>query len=171
MLDFMQNLSTQDSIKTKQLLPDRFWIIEHNGSRIGTIQRHDENNFVVTGIDSSIAQMSKQEIEDQFNLFAPVQNIVEATKTEDTKKEIYGYPTKHTPFNAVLDVKHQIPLYSKSPNSNNLYAAGYYIVHFPKGWVKGFCPKLSTITQNQFQGPFKTVMEQRQAFSNVNKNR
>jgi hypothetical protein len=44
-------------------------------------------------------------------------------------------------------------------------------VHFPKGWVKGFCPKLSTITQNQFQGPFKTVMEQRQAFSNVNKNR
>ena len=53
----MQNLSTQDSIKTKQLLPDRFWIIEHNGSRIGTIQRHDENNFVVTGIDSSIAQI------------------------------------------------------------------------------------------------------------------
>ena len=44
----MQNLSTQDSIKTRQLLADRFWIIEQNGVRIGTIQRHDDNNFIVT---------------------------------------------------------------------------------------------------------------------------
>ena len=168
----MQNLSTQDSIKTKQLLPDRFWIIEQNGVRIGTIQRHDENNFVVTGTDSSIAQLSKDEIDNQFNLFSNQNVIVENTNKENkTKKEIYGYPTKHQPYNAVLDVKHKIPLYSKSQNSNNMYAAGYYIVHFPKGWVKGFCPKLSTITQNEFQGPFKSVMEQRQAFSNVNKSR
>ena len=168
----MQNLSTQDSIKTKQLLPDRFWIIEQNGTRIGTIQRHDENNFVVTGTDSSIAQLSRDEIDDKFNLFSNNSLTQEiSVKDQDTKKEIYGYPTKHEPHNAVLDVKHKIPLYSKSPNSNNMYAAGYYIVHFPKGWVKGFCPKLSTITQNEFQGPFKSVMEQRQAFSNVNKNR
>ena len=167
----MQNLSTQDSIKTKQLLPDRFWIIEQNGTRIGTIQRHDENNFIVTGTDSSIAQLSKDEVNDTFNLFSRNIIVENTNKEQAVKKEIYGYPTKHEPYNAVLDVKHKIPLYSKSPNSNNMYAAGYYIVHFPKGWVKGFCPKLSTITQNEFQGPFKTVMEQRQAFSNVNKNR
>ena len=168
----MQNLSTQDSIKTKQLLPDRFWIIEQNGVRIGTIQRHDENNFVVTGTDSSIAQLSKDEIDEQFDLFSEKKLTLENTQQNtNTKKEIYNYPTKHVPYNAVLDVKHKIPLYAKSPNSNNMYAAGYYIVHFPKGWVKGFCPKLSTLSNNEFQGPFKTVMEQRQAFSNVNKNR
>lgn len=168
----MQNLSTQDSIKTKQLLPDRFWIIEQNGVRIGTIQRHDENNFIVTGTDSSIAQLSKDEVDNQFSLFSK-NEVYKKTETNTTsgKKEIYGYPTKHEPYNAVLDVKHKIPLYAKSQNSNNMYAAGYYIVHFPKGWVKGFCPKLSTITQNEFQGPFKSVMEQRQAFSNVNKSR
>jgi hypothetical protein len=166
----MQNLSTQDSIKTKQLLPDRFWIIEQNGVRIGTIQRHDENNFIVTGTDSSVAQLSKDEINDQFNIFQ--KNVtVQQDKSTESKKEIYGYPTKHVPYNAVLDVKHKIPLYAKSQNSNNMYAAGYYIVHFPKGWVKGFCPKLSTLSNNEFQGPFKTVMEQRQAFSNVNKSR
>ena len=166
----MQNLSTQDSIKTKQLLPDRFWIIEQNGVRIGTIQRHDENNFIVTGTDSSIAQLSKDEINDQFNIFQ--KNVtIQQDKSTEHKKEIYGFPTKHAPYNAVLDVKHKIPLYAKSQNSNNMYAAGYYIVHFPKGWVKGFCPKLSTLSNNEFQGPFKTVMEQRQAFSNVNKSR
>jgi len=168
MLNFMQNLSTQDSIKTKQLLPDRFWIIEQNGVRIGTIQRHDENNFIVTGTDSSIAQMSRDEVDEQFSIFQTI-DVVNASSQPDIKKEVYEYPTKHTPYNAVLDVKHKIPLYSKSPNSNNMYAAGYYIVHFPKGWVKGFCPKLSTLANNEFQGPFKSVMEQRQAFSNVNK--
>jgi len=164
----MQNLSTQDSIKTKQLLPDRFWIIEQNGVRIGTIQRHDDNNFIVTGTDSSIAQLSKQEVADQFDIFG--KNLQTEIKHE-IKKEVYGYPTKHVPYNAVLDVKHKIPLYSKSENSSNMYAAGYYLVHFPKGWVKGFCPKLTTLSSNEFRGPFKTTTEQRQAFSNVNKNR
>ena len=169
MLNFMQNLSTQDSIKTNQLLPDRFWIIEQNGLRIGTIQRHDENNFIVTGTDSSIAHLTKQEIDDHFALFSFKAPVETTEDTTSTKKEIYGYPTKHIPHNAVLDVKHKIPLYTKSINSNNMYAAGYYIVHFPKGWVKGFCPKLTTLSNNEFQGPFKTVVEQRQAFSNVNK--
>ena len=108
-----------------------------------------------------------------FKKFDPTKSKGKKTvvieKTIDTKKEVYGYPTKHTPYNIVLDVKHKIPLYAKSENSNNMYAAGYYIVHFPKGWVKGFCPKLVTLASNEFQGPFKSVMEQRQAFSNVNK--
>jgi len=164
----MQNLSMPNSIKTKQLLHDRFWIIEQNGVRIGTIQRQDEDTFIVTGTDSSIGKFTKKEIKDQFDIFD--HTSLEPKKTE-VKLEVYGYPTKHEPFNAVLDVKHKIPLYSKSASSNNMYAAGYYIVHFPKGWVKGFCPKLSTLSSNEFQGPFKTVMEQRQAFSNVNKNR
>ena len=66
----MQNLSMPDSIKTKQLLPDRFWIIEHNGSRIGTIQRHDINQFIVTGSDSSVSTLTLDEIEEHFGLFS-----------------------------------------------------------------------------------------------------
>lgn len=165
MSNFTQNLSI-DSITTKQLLPNRFWIIEQNGIRIGTIQKHDDNNFIVTGTDSSIAQLTKQEVDEQFNIF---KNKIIETPKKEIKKEIYGYPTKHNPYNAVLDIKHKIPLYSKSQNSHNMYAAGYYLVHFPKGWVKGFCPKFVTLSNNEFKGPFKTVMEQRQALSNVNK--
>ena len=121
----------------------------------------------MTGTDSTIAQLSKDQVNDQFHIFDQ-KEIIKPTK--EIKKEVYGYPTKHVPYNAVLDVKHKIPLYSKSENSSNMYAAGYYLVHFPKGWVKGFCPKMITIAHNEFKGPFKTVMEQRQAFSNVNKN-
>ena len=165
----MQNLSTQDSIKTKQLLPDRFWIIEHNGSRIGTIQRHDQNQFIVTGTDSSVATLTLDEIDEQFGLFS--QNNIEPFDQNENvaEKECYGYPTKHVPYNSVYDVQHKLPLYSKSQNSNNMYAAGYYCVKFPKGWVKGFCPKLSTISENEYRGPFKTVIEQRKVFSDVHK--
>jgi len=166
MLNFMQNLSTQGSLKTKQLLPNRFWIVEQNGIRVGTIQRQEDDSFLVTGTDSSIGQYSKSEIEQQFDIF---KEVTPSDNDSDVKLEVYGYPTKHKPYNSVLDVKHKIPLYSKSQTSSNMYAAGYYLVHFPKGWVKGFCPKLSTLSANEFKGPFKTVMEQRQAFSNVNK--
>ena len=168
MLNFMQSLSTQDSIKTKQLLPDRFWIIEHNGSRIGTIQRHDSNQFIITGTDSSVATLTLNEVTEKFDLFS---DAVADTVEVEAPKECYDYPTKHIPYNAVYDVQHKLPLYSKSPNSKNMYAAGYYCVKFSKGWVKGFCPKLSTILENEYEGPFKTVIEQRKVFSDVNKSR
>lgn len=156
-----------DSVTTKQLLPNRFWILEQNGVRVGTIQRHDDNNFIVTGTDSSILQLTKEEVNQHFDILKQTKITNESPK--EIKKEVYGYPTKHVPYNIVLDVRHKIPLYAKSDNSSNMYAAGYYLVHFPKGWVKGFCPKLVTLNANEFKGPFKTVMEQRQAFSNVNK--
>ena len=138
------------------------------------VEQKKEDNVVKVNIDKPTINKEDNIIKVDLTKKPEETNETKKETTENTtsaKKEIYGYPTKHIPHNAVLDVKHKIPLYTKSINSNNMYAAGYYIVHFPKGWVKGFCPKLSTITQNQFQGPFKTVMEQRQAFSNVNKNR
>ena len=69
MSNFTQNLSMLDSVKTKQLLPDRFWIIEQNGTRIGTIQRHDMNQFIITGSDSSVATLTLDEINEKFDLF------------------------------------------------------------------------------------------------------
>ena len=90
---------------------------------------------------------------------------------QEPEKVLYEYPTKHIPHNGVFDVHKKIALYSKSANSDNMYAAGYFLVHFPKGWVRGFCPKLSTLEGNEFKGPFKTVTEQKQAFSLVNRSK
>jgi hypothetical protein len=89
----------------------------------------------------------------------------------EPEKILYEYPTKHTPHNGVYDVHKKMALYSKSANSDNMYAAGYFLVHFPKGWVRGFCPKLSTLEGNEYKGPFKSVTEQKQAFSLVNRSK
>jgi hypothetical protein len=49
-----------------------------------------------------------------------------------------------------------------------LYCAGYYIIHFDKGWVKSFCPKLITVERYETKGPFKTDLEMRTALSKAN---
>ena len=166
MSNFMQNLLTQESVTTKQLLPNRFWLLLHNGSKIGTIQKHTDTQYVITSVDSTILTMTEDEVNQKFDL----DTSAELPEIEP-EKLLYDFPTKHVPYNGVYDVHKKMALYSKSENSDNMYAAGYFLVHFPKGWVRGFCPKLSTIEGNEYQGPFKTVTEQKQAFSLINRSK
>lgn len=162
----MQNLLTQESVTTKQLLPNRFWLLLHNGSKIGTIQKHTDTQYVITSVDSTILTMTEDEVNQKFDLDTSAELPV-----IEPEKILYDYPTKHIPHNGVYDVHKKMALYSKSENSDNMYAAGYFLVHFPKGWVRGFCPKLSTLEGNEYKGPFKTVTEQKQAFSLINRSK
>ena len=162
----MQNLLTQETVTTKQLLPNRFWLLLHNGSKIGTIQKHTDTQYVVTCVDSTILTMTEDEVLQKFDLDTSAE-----LPPVEPEKMLYEYPTKHIPYNGVYDVHKKMALYSKSVNSDNMYAAGYFLVHFPKGWVRGFCPKLSTLEGNEYEGPFKNVTEQKQAFSLVNRSK
>ena len=83
-------------------------------------------------------------------------------------KEIYGFPTSTTPSNAIYDVHRKFALFTKSRKSKSLYCAGYYIIHFDKGWVKSFCPKLITLERYDYKGPFKNDLTMRQELSNAN---
>ena len=89
-------------------------------------------------------------------------------ESADIEKEVHGFPTSVCPYNSMYDVKHKLPLFTKSEKSKSLYCAGYYIIHFDKGWVKSFCPKLITIERYESQGPFKTDLEMKQALSKAN---
>lgn len=92
-------------------------------------------------------------------------------KTEDDNVEevgdVNGYPVKHA---ATIAVEHDLgPVYKRSNSSNTLYIAGYYGVKFPNGWVQSYCPKLSTIQENEFIGPFTTKLEMLNAISQKKK--
>ena len=39
------------------------------------------------------------------------------------------------------DYNKDLPLFSKTANSDVLYAAGWYAINFEKGWKHGYCPK------------------------------
>jgi len=63
----------------------------------------------------------------------------------------------------------EIPLFSKTANSDVLYAAGWYAINFEKGWKHGYCPKATTLFQYGYEGPFKTKDELRFRLKELNK--
>jgi hypothetical protein len=154
------------SIKSKTILKDKFWILEDNGVRVGTLSISEEK-FMFSGPQGTKYFNSERALK---KTFGPDVLISEVTPTveEVPEKEVYNHPTSTTPYNPMLDVQRRLPLFTKSNKSKSLYCAGYYIIHFDKGWVKSFCPKLITVERYEYQGPFKTDIEMKAALSKAN---
>lgn len=97
---------------------------------------------------------SRQEIIDFFgeDIFS---NLISRKHKHDAKYYVNGYPAEteelHQP-----DGEFELPVYTKTPESKVYYAAGYYCINFPKGWLTAYCPKLNTLTKYGYNGPHKT---------------
>jgi len=130
--------------KVKMIIKDKFWIVEENGNRIGTLSLNDDRYMFSNKVETCYFD-NTQQIKKKFGF-----NITWSDKsssddnTNDVKLEAYGYPTSVAPFNRIYDVKRHLPLFTKSEKSKSMYCAGYHIIKFNKGWVRSFCPKLST---------------------------
>lgn len=154
------------TLKAKPVLKDKFWIVEDEGTRIGTLQRNDEG-FVVTHKGNIEFYKSENQLKKKFG-----KSFLVATITEDNSSaeaEVHGYPTRSVPYNSMYDIKRKLPLFTKSEKSKSVYCAGYYLVKFNVHWLKSYCPKLITIERNEYFGPFKTEFEMKAALSNVNR--
>jgi len=152
-------------MNAKEILKDKFWIVEDKGARVGTLSLA-EDKFLFSGPDGCHYYDSKRALTKTFGKDFVWSNITQVET--DTEKEIYGYPTSCIPYNTMYDLQKRLPLFTKSNKSKSLYCAGYYIIKFDKGWVKSFCPKQITVERYETQGPFKTDIEMRQALSKVN---
>jgi len=154
-----------DDFKAKPIIDGKFWIIEDQGNKIGTLQKDDTERFVLTSKNNRSVFESIKSLEKRFG-----NNFFISAKEEDpitTNNEIYGYNTNCEPHNPMYDVKKKLPLFTKSNASKSIYCAGYYAIKFDKGWVRSFCPKLITVQRYEYRGPFKTEIELRQVLSNV----
>jgi hypothetical protein len=152
-------------IKAKPVLEDKFWIMEKDGVRLGTLTIN-EDKYMFSGTDGVRFFDNKRQLErklgkTEFEIKEHINEVVDRT--------VHGYPTSCAPYNPMYDVKRKLPLFTKSEKSKSLYCAGYYIIHFDKGWVKSFCPKLITVERYETKGPFKTELEMRQELSVANR--
>jgi len=153
------------NIKAKEVLKNKFWIVEDNGVRVGTLSL-DENQYMLSNA-SGTHFFNKSQLKKKLGKNVNWTKLT-ITETTRTSNEVHGYPTSTTPFNSMYDVKRKLPLFTKSDKSKSLYCAGYYIIHFDKGWVKSFCPKLITVERYETRGPFKSDLEMRTALSKAN---
>lgn len=156
------------TLKAKSVLKDRFWIVEEDDKRVGTLSWNDDrymfSSLAETCFFDNTRQMKKK-FGTEMIFVTNDANII----STDKEKVVHGYPTSVYPYNSMYDVRRKLPLFTKSEKSKSMYCAGYYVVHFEKGWVKSFCPKLITVERYEYKGPFKTELEMRQELSRVSK--
>ena len=156
------------TIKAKPILENRFWIVEDNGQKIGTLS-WDDDRYMFSSNSETCFFDNKRQMNKKFGTNIEWNIVDDSNKTTSlSDMSVHGYPTSVIPYNAMYDVKRKLPLFTKGEKSKSLYCAGYYIIRFENGWVKSFCPKLITVERYESQGPFKTDLERRQALSKAN---
>jgi hypothetical protein len=134
----------------KSVIANKFYIIEDTTGKIGTARVSDNVVEVYNTEEDTITTLSLVDFEKQF----AVENQDRVTKTDYAT--VYGYPTNaFEVFNERTEVN--LPVFTKKKNSSVEYAAGYYAFKFEqKGWTRSMCPKLSTMQDYTWTGPYKT---------------
>tara|TARA_B110000503_G_scaffold136609_1_gene219267 strand:+ start:51 stop:524 length:474 start_codon:yes stop_codon:yes gene_type:complete len=156
------------TLKAKPVVKDKFWIVENNNEKIGTLSWNDDRYIYSSRAETCFFDNTRQ-LKKKFGVDIEWGIVSEPSIIEDKEYYIHGYPTSVTPYNTIYDVKRKLPLFTKSVKSKSLYCAGYYIIQFDKGWVKSFCPKQITVERYKTKGPFKTDLEMRQELSIANR--
>jgi hypothetical protein len=154
----MQNGWVKDMMQyqAKPIVQDKFWIVEKNGEKVGTLRFDDE--YILTVNSKDVRVKSKDELKNIS--FADQQVISTQSKKEH---EVHGYSAKNLPFNGIYDLKRKLPIYTKQEKSTSFFCAGYYIINFELGWRPAYCPKLITLTRNEYEGPYKPRLEMKEA--------
>jgi hypothetical protein len=152
-------------IKANPIVAGKFWIVEEDGERIGTLSKQEDKSYMYC----CNTHTKFYESEKQLTKDVDIEWGIKDAKTETTTdKEVHGFRTSCVPHNSMYDVKRKLPLFTKSKKSKSLYCAGYYIIRFEKGWVRSFCPKLVTIEGYTSKGPFKDELTMRSELSKAN---
>ena len=143
-------------IIAKAVIPNQYWILRDDSGKVGNIEADPSGGFQVR-------------INDQIQRFKTIGTLkkkvpidfqsVERTKHRTTGNEVYGYPTTSKPFNAIYDVRHQVPLWTRDARSKSWYAAGWYLVRQGRRWTLEECPKLIMLERYEYQGPFYSSEE------------
>lgn len=150
-------------IETKELIPDKEWILKNGNKKIGSILKN-KKGFLLSknGQKISLKNLNEYGIELKNHKIDSTIEIVDSYS-------IYDYPCSSKPFDPVYNLKSKLPIFTKSGKSKSQFCAGYYIIKFRKGWVKSFCPKLITLERYPYQGPYKTEQEMKTELNKINK--
>jgi hypothetical protein len=151
------------TLKAKEIVDGKFWILESNGSKVATLSWNDDR-YMLSDINGTRFVKNTTQLEKDLGKVSWDKLEI----TEISLNEVHGFPTSCKPFNPLYDVSKKLPLFTKSNKSKSLYCAGYYIIRFDKGWVKSFCPKSITLDRYPFKGPFHTSLEMRTQLSSAN---
>jgi hypothetical protein len=153
--------------KLKPVTPTS-WIVYGDtfDTRMGLLtETIDQYVLMIKGIKKHFK--NKKEVTDYFK--EDIFDNVIINIPEQKIKSINGYPVAFDDVHEILINGNTLPLFNKKPSSVVYYAAGYYVLKFPKSWIGIFCPKYSTLQQYEYYGPFFNEIEMKNKLSMVRK--
>jgi hypothetical protein len=149
----------------KPVLENKFWILEDNGQKVGTI-RSNENGVTLTVGNQNQTFKALSELKQKIKVDFTGKEV---TKKETKEYEVHGYACKTKPHNPIYDLKRKLPLYTKTSDSQSFFCAGYYVIHWEDGnHSPAYCPKLITLSRYTYDGPFKTKLEMQETLRRTN---
>jgi hypothetical protein len=139
-------------IVAKTVVPNQYWILKQGNQKIGNIEA-GPGGFSVK-INNQVQSFKsintiKQNVSIDFE-------TVSKKKPTISSNSVHGYSTSSRAFNAIYDVKHQVPLWTRESRSKSWYAAGWYQIKQGREWETVFCPKLITLQRYAYRGPYHT---------------
>lgn len=142
-------------ILAKPVIPDQYWILREHDRKIGNIEVSDQGYLV--NLRGQRTQVSTLDALAQRIVFENISRV----ENSDPPNQVHGYPTNSQPYNAIFDVKHQLPLWTQEPRSRSWLAAGWYRVRQHRDWRVVMCPKLIVLERYPYEGPFHSAEEAR----------
>lgn len=142
-------------IVAKSVVPNQYWILKENDKKVGNIEACRDGYQIK--INNEVKQFKNlKSLQQKVSInFEPTITVGKQT----AENQVNGYHTTSRPFNAIYDVKHRVPLWTKEEKSKSWYAAGWYKIKKGKSWSVVECPKLITLERYSYVGPFLTQAE------------
>jgi hypothetical protein len=141
-------------------ITDTSWILHQNGVRLAMIIGNNQGYNVIGNLETK----TFKNLDEMCHILGG-KVIFEEPEIQAEKEvgNVHGYPIKHnTAYDLALNA---YPSYAKTKGSTNRFAAGYYGIQFSHGWVQSYCPKTSTLDDNDWIGPYYTKFEMLNAIS------
>jgi hypothetical protein len=145
-----------------EILKGKFWVIVDCGTRVGLLQPTENDMFALTlnGVKTTYPTASAALKKNNIQLSKDTDATTSTNSDEEF--EVNGFPVNAKPFNVTVTEWPNVCTFTKTATSKAVLCAGYYIVKFKHGWVHSFCPKVDTLSKNEFLGPFKTELEMKE---------
>tara|TARA_B100000929_G_scaffold280613_1_gene258744 strand:- start:726 stop:1211 length:486 start_codon:yes stop_codon:yes gene_type:complete len=149
-------------VRLKKLTPSSWLVITDTNEKVGLLsEQRDKLKFIAKAANAEFRD--KEDVSEFFEQPDLFQTVIEV-KSNSEEKEYFvnGFPVKTGEAHEVKDksIETQLPIYSKSENSDSYYVAGYFCLNFNEaGWTHAFCPRYKTLDKYEWKGPFKTEDE------------
>jgi len=155
-------------VKLKPITDNSWLILADDGIQHVALLSEQKDKLILIAKNIKTVFNNREELQDFFaeDIF---KNVMKDEKKEQVEYFVKGYPVDSvTPFEADPEkIAHALPLYTKTRNSSIYYAAGYYCLNFPGGWMNAFCPKLNTLDTHGYEGPFRTEQEMKSVLTKL----